>query len=79
MNDFKIVFLLIIIMTISCTHKNENSKTFTGAKGEVRLMTIDPGHFHAGLVQKEMYEQVNPIVHVFAPEGLDVVEHLNRI
>ena len=30
--------------------KNQNK--FTGAKGEVRLMTLDPGHFHAALVQK---------------------------
>ena len=25
---------------------------FTGAKGEMKLMTLDPGHFHAALVQK---------------------------
>jgi hypothetical protein len=25
---------------------------------EVRLMTLDPGHFHAALVQKEMYPGV---------------------
>ena len=29
---------------------------FTGAKGEVKLITLDPGHFHAALVQKKMYE-----------------------
>ena len=26
--------------------------TFTGAPNEVKLMTLDPGHFHAALVQK---------------------------
>lgn len=46
---------------------------------EVRLMTLEPGHFHAALVQKEMYPQVSPQVHVYAPLGFDLTEHLNRI
>jgi predicted dehydrogenase len=46
---------------------------------EVRLITLDPGHFHAGLVQKYMYPQVDPAVHVYAPDGPDVQEHLRRI
>ena len=45
----------------------------------VQIMTVDPGHFHAGLVQKKMYDQVSPDVNVYAPEGPDVVQHLNRI
>ena len=45
----------------------------------VRLITLDPGHFHAGLVQKEMYPQVSPVVHVYAPAGPDVTAHLQRI
>jgi predicted dehydrogenase len=47
--------------------------------GEVRLITLDPGHFHAGLVQKFMYPQVNPVVHVYSPGGPDLQEHLKRI
>jgi hypothetical protein len=27
---------------------------------DVRLMTLDPGHFHAALIQKEMYPGVAP-------------------
>jgi predicted dehydrogenase len=45
----------------------------------VRLITLDPGHFHAGLVQKFMYPQVSPVVHVYAPEGPDLQEQLKRI
>lgn len=55
------------------------SPKFTGAKGEVKLMTLDPGHFHAALVQKSMYEQIDPTVYVYAPEGEDVTQHLGRI
>lgn len=44
-----------------------------------RFMTLDPGHFHAGLVQKEMYPDVSPTVDVYAPEGPDLDGHLKRI
>jgi predicted dehydrogenase len=45
----------------------------------VHLITIDPGHFHAALVQKSMYPEVDSVVHVYAPAGTDVQLHLDRI
>ncbi len=45
----------------------------------VRLITLDPGHFHAALVQKSSYPQVSPVVHVYAPDSPDVTLHLARI
>lgn len=45
----------------------------------VKLITLDPGHFHAYLVQKSMYENVDSVVHVFAPEGREVKEHVKKI
>ncbi len=45
----------------------------------VHFMTLDPGHFHASLVQKEMYPGVDPRVDVYAPLGTDLLEHLGRI
>jgi len=55
---------------------------FTAAHAEtprVTLITLDPGHFHAALVQKFMYSGVSPEVHVYAPQGDDVTEHLERV
>jgi len=49
------------------------------AESTVQLITLDPGHFHAGLVQKFMYPQVSPVVHVYSPGGADLQEHLQRI
>jgi predicted dehydrogenase len=46
---------------------------------QIRLVTVDPGHFHASLVQKRMYDQVSPDVHLYAPEGPDYQQHLARI
>ena len=46
---------------------------------DVRLITLDPGHFHAALIQKEMYPGVSDVVHVFAPAGTDLAAHVNRV
>ena len=42
-------------------------------------MTLDPGHFHAGLIHKSMYPTVDSTVYIFAPEGPELKDHLNRI
>ena len=55
------------------------SEGFNGTPGEVKLLTLDPGHFHAALVQMYMYDEVDPVVNVYAPEGDDVQMHLDRI
>src|ERR1035437_209515 len=46
---------------------------------ELRLITLDPGHFHAALIQKEMYSGVSNRVAVYAPLGPDLMEHLSRV
>ena len=45
----------------------------------VKLITLDPGHFHAALIQRRMYPDVSPKVHVYAPEGSDLKMHLDRV
>ncbi len=45
----------------------------------VQLITLDPGHFHAALVQKSMIEGVDPVVHVYAPAGPELDRHLALI
>jgi predicted dehydrogenase len=46
---------------------------------EFRLITLDPGHFHAALVQKEMYPGVSARAAVYAPLDGDLIEHLSRV
>jgi predicted dehydrogenase len=70
----KLFFLLIIIAGMSC-----NAPEPTVKDDKVNLVTLDPGHFHAALVQKSMYDEVSPHVHVYAPAGPDVQLHLDRI
>jgi predicted dehydrogenase len=55
--------------------------TLQGARDSARfrLITLDPGHFHAGLVQKFMYPDVDSVVHVYSAGGDDLAQHLARI
>ena len=46
---------------------------------DIRLITLDPGHFHAALFQKEMLPGVSHRVHVYAPFGPDLIAHLGRV
>ncbi len=86
-NAFMIYLVAVFSFTIACNReskernemKNNIENQFQGEKGEVVLMTLDPGHFHASLVQKVMYPQIDPTVYVFGPEGPDIQSHLNRI
>jgi predicted dehydrogenase len=69
------------LLTVAILMASDGRVTGRGkpAPPEIRLMTLDPGHFHAALVQKTMYPGVSPQVHVFAPLGADLTAHLNRI
>ncbi len=77
--------LVLTALLYACAGGSQKSETqesktmFTGAKGEVKLMTLDPGHFHAALVQKTMFNQVDPVVHIYAPEGPELEGHMNLI
>src|SRR6476660_9612286 len=46
---------------------------------DIHLVVVDPGHFHATLVQQEMYPGLSPRVRVYAPLGADLVDYLGRI
>jgi len=72
-----LLFMFTVLLMASCgsggsEDTEENSYL-------VHLITVDPGHFHAALVQKIMYDEVAPDVFVFAPEGPDYQQHIERI
>ena len=71
----------LLAMMISCSSAGtKNKQIITEPDNKmVKIVTVDPGHFHAALVQKSMYKQVSPDVYVYAPEGPDVKQHLDRI
>ena len=81
--------MVILLLITSCVQKKKETSAesdvqkpqnmFTPIEGNVKIMNLDPGHFHASLVQKTMYEGVDPVVHVYAPEGPEVESYMARI
>jgi predicted dehydrogenase len=45
----------------------------------MKLVVLDPGHFHAALLQKTMSPGVDATVHVYAEEGPELADYLQRI
>jgi predicted dehydrogenase len=74
----RLLLLLVPFVLVSCGTGKVKEEVSTDS-AMVKLITVDPGHFHAALVQKIMYDQVSPVVHVYAPEGPDLKQHLDRI
>lgn len=79
MNKLMIATAAVAVGLCGCD--NEGMMTMTEKKplNEVKFITLDPGHFHAALVQNKSYDGVSKDVHVYAPAGNDVENHLNLI
>lgn len=71
MNTKYFYWIAIAVFIMGCTPKEENAK--------VKLMTLDPGHFHAALIQKTSYKDIDTTVDVYAPEGPEVKDFLSKI
>lgn len=76
----KKIILPVALLAVMVSCKNNGSGGSSAAdSSRITLITLDPGHFHAALVQKEMYPEVDSNVYVYAPEGEDLDLHLKRI
>ena len=75
---FILTFCLSIVL-FSCAEKEEGKTEDATTERQVKFMILNPGHYHAALVQKSMYDGVAPVAHVYAPAGPEVQEYLKRI
>src|SRR5690554_3046150 len=83
MNHFLKIFLVGLLL-LSCMNRSSDTgndkPAFTGKAGEVRLIVLSPGHFHANLLQKRSLEQVNDTVYVYAAgEDAGLKQYLSAI
>ncbi|MBR0534075.1 MAG: Gfo/Idh/MocA family oxidoreductase [Bacteroidales bacterium] len=67
-----IASLAVVLLAGACKEKENGPK-------QVVIATLDPGHFHAALVQKTSYPQVSQDVYVYSNPGADLQEHLAKI
>lgn len=70
---------MIIPLPMLSYQPKTKSEPFTGKPHEIRIMTLNPAHFHAALVHKKMISQVDPTVYIYAPGGPDLDQHLERM
>lgn len=68
-----IILPVVILSLLNCTESKNNLSSM------VSLITLNPGHFHAALVQKTNYPNVDSNVYVYGVEGPDLQAHLDRI
>ncbi len=73
--------LLAVLLLAASSHLKSYPVESQGKKAmsDIRFMTLEPGHFHAALVQKEMYPGVSARVDIYSPLDSDLMEHLGRI
>ena len=77
--NFKQVLLancMVIIAASSCTSSREKVQE---KDNKIKLITLDPGHFHSALIQKSMYNEIDSVVHVYAPDGQELTSHLSLV
>lgn len=65
-------FIATLFLSIPVFMLAQQNKMYT-------IATLDPGHFHAALVQKTMYPNVASNVYVYAKPSADLDMHLKRI
>jgi predicted dehydrogenase len=73
-----IAFMSAMALNQGCDTKKEEAKD-EATKKPLSLIVVEPGHFHAALVQKSMYPEVDSVVHVYASEGPDVKAYLDKV
>jgi predicted dehydrogenase len=71
--------LRTIFLALLMTALSSQSFSAPPAAGQARLIIVDPGHFHATLIQKDMYPSISPRVSVYAPLSPELLDYLNRI
>jgi predicted dehydrogenase len=78
MRRTKFIVFISTVLLMACSNSNLVKSDNKNDKS-IRLVTLDPGHFHAALVQKTMYGDVDSVVYVYAPGGNDLQLHTEKI
>jgi len=74
-----ILVIVIIVSVCAACHSRKSPAQFEGKAGEVKLMILDPGHFHADLLLKKHNDRINQDIFIYAPKGIGLNQHLDRV
>lgn len=71
--------VLVILGLLFACSPTDMTDSQTESSAPFTIMSLDPGHFHAGLIHKSMYPELDSTIYVYAPQGPELTDYLNRI
>ncbi len=74
-----IIAILFIVVSCSFSKKQAANRMETNDLPQLEIVVLDPGHFHASLLQKEKLTDVSDTIRIYAPEGTGVNQYLESI
>lgn len=74
-------FLVLSLVAVSCSLSKKQAANEAEINGphKIELIVLDPGHFHASLLQKDTLTNVNDTIYVYAPEGTGLNQYMESI
>lgn len=76
----KLFFFSFLVMSLIGIQSCQNNPPAGEADNDTyRLAMLAPGHFHAALLQKSMYPEIDSTVDVYAPDGPELNTYLDFI
>jgi predicted dehydrogenase len=73
------IYSVVFVINSGCQSSVSPKDIRKADTAMIKLITLDPGHFHAALVQKSMSPGIDSNVYVYAPEGPELRSHLDLI
>ena len=78
-NNIGFLILSLAIASCSLSKKQADNEADTNESRKIELIVLDPGHFHASLLQKDTLTDVNDTIHIYAPEGTGLNQYMESI
>ena len=74
-----LISILFIVASCSFSKKQTMNKAEANDSCKIEVVVLDPGHFHASLLQKDALAVINDTIRIYAPEGIGVNQYLATI
>ena len=78
-NNIGFLILSLAIASCSLSKRQADNEADTNESRKIELIVLDPGHFHASLLQKDTLTDVNDTIHIYAPEGTELNQYMESI
>ena len=78
-NNIGFLILSLAIASCSLSKRQADNEEDTNESRKIELIVLDPGHFHASLLQKDTLTDVNDTIRIYAPEGTGFNQYMESI